>query len=90
MDEEQLNFERGQRAKRLLEDDLLVEMLKKVEDDCYREIRATKLMEKEVREQAYLLLTTVDIFRAKLRSVYDTGVMAEVAMKRRGRPPKVV
>lgn len=90
MDEEQLNFERGQRAKRLLEDDLLVEMLKKIEDDCYREIRATKLMDKEVREQAYLLLTTVDILRAKMRSVYDTGVMAEVAMKRRGRPPKVV
>jgi hypothetical protein len=90
MDEEQLNFERGQRAKRLLEDDLLVEMLKKVEDDCYREIRATKLMDKEVREQAYLLLTTVDILRAKLRSVHDTGVMAEVVMKRRGRPPKVV
>lgn len=88
MDDEQLNFERGQRAKRLLEDDLLVEMLKKVEDDCYREIRATKLMEKEVREQAYLLLTTVDIFRAKLRSVYDTGVMAEATMRRRGRPPK--
>lgn len=90
MDDEQLNFERGQRAKRLLEDDLLVEMLKKVEDDCYREIRATKLMEKEVREQAYLLLTTVDILRSKLRAVYDTGVMAEVSMKRRGRPPKVV
>jgi oxalate decarboxylase/phosphoglucose isomerase-like protein (cupin superfamily) len=90
MDDEQLNFERGQRAKRLLEDDLLVEMLKKIEDDCYREIRATKLMDKEVREQAYLLLTTVDILRAKLRGVYDTGVMAEVQMKRRGRPPKVV
>jgi hypothetical protein len=90
MDEEQLNFERGQRAKRLLEDDLLLEMLKKIEDDCYKEIRATKLMDKEVREQAYLLLTTVDIFRAKLRAVYDTGVMAEVQMKRRGRPPKVV
>ena len=90
MDEEQLNFERGQRAKRLLEDDLLVEMLKKIEDDCYREIRATKLMDKEVREQAYLLLTTVDILRAKLRATHDTGVMAEVTMKRRGRPPKVV
>jgi oxalate decarboxylase/phosphoglucose isomerase-like protein (cupin superfamily) len=90
MDEEQLNFERGQRAKRLLEDDILVEMLKKIEDDCYKEIRATKLMDKEVREQAYLLLTTVDIFRAKLRAVHDTGVMAEVQMKRRGRPPKVV
>jgi len=35
-----------------------------------------------------LLLTTVDILRAKLRSVMDTGKMAEVAIvRRRGRPP---
>jgi hypothetical protein len=63
-------------------------MLKRIEDDCYREIRSSKLMEGPVREQAYLLLTTVDILRAKLRSVMDTGKMAEVALvRRRGRPP---
>jgi hypothetical protein len=36
-----------------------------------------------------LLLTTVDILRSKLRSVMDTGKMAEVALARtRGRPRK--
>ncbi len=88
MDDLEINLARGDRAKLLLEDELLNEMLKKVEDDCYREIRSSKLMEGPVREQAYLLLTTVDILRAKLRSVMDTGKMAEVALvRRRGRPP---
>jgi len=89
MDDLEINLARGDRAKLLLEDDLLIEMLKKIEDDCYREIRASKLMENPIREQAYLLLTTVDILRSKLRSVMDTGKMAEVALVRqRGRPRK--
>ena len=88
MDDLEINLARGDRAKLLLEYELLNEMLKRVEDDCYREIRTSKLMEGPVREQAYLLLTTVDILRAKLRSVMDTGKMAEVAIaRRRGRPP---
>lgn len=89
MDDLEINLARGDRAKLLLEDDLLVEMLKKIEDDCYREIRASKLMEGPIREQAYLLLTTVDILRSKLRSVMDTGKMAEAHLVRtRGRPRK--
>jgi hypothetical protein len=88
MDDLEINLARGDRAKLLLEDELLNEMLKRIEDDCYREIRSSKLMEGPVREQAYLLLTTVDILRTKLRSVMDTGKMAEVALvRRRGRPP---
>jgi|TARA_R110000868_G_scaffold102016_2_gene280931 hypothetical protein len=88
MDDLEINLARGDRAKLLLEDELLNEMLKRIEDDCYREIRSSKLMEGPVREQAYLLLTTVDILRLKLRSVMDTGKMAEVALvRRRGRPP---
>jgi hypothetical protein len=88
MDDLEINLARGDRARLLLEDELLNEMLKKIEDDCYREISSSKLMEGPVREQAYLLLTTVDILRAKLRSVMDTGKMAEVALvRRRGRPP---
>ena len=88
MDDLEINLARGDRAKLLLEDELLNEMLKRIEDDCYREIRSSKLMEGPVREQAYLLLTTVDILRARLRSVMDTGKMAEVALvRRRGRPP---
>ena len=88
MDDLEINLARGDRAKLFLEDELLNEMLKRIEDDCYREIRSSKLMEGPIREQAYLLLTTVDILRAKLRSVMDTGKMAEVALvRRRGRPP---
>jgi hypothetical protein len=88
MDDLEINLARGDRAKLLLEDELLNEMLKKIEDDCYLEIRSSKLMEEPIREQAYLLLKTVDILRTKLRSVMDTGKMAEVALvRRRGRPP---
>jgi hypothetical protein len=89
MDDLEINLARGDRAKLLLEDELLVEMLKRIEDDCYREIRSSKLMEGPIREQAYLLLTTIDILRTKLRSVMDTGKMAEVALiRQRGRPRK--
>jgi hypothetical protein len=88
MDDLEINLARGDRAKLLLEDELLNEMLKRIEDDCYLEIRSSKLMEEPIREQAYLLLKTVDILRSKLRSVMDTGKMAEVALvRRRGRPP---
>ena len=88
MDDLEINLARGDRAKLLLEDELFIEMLTKMEDDCYRDIRSSKLMEGPIREQAYLLLTTIDILRAKLRSVMDTGKMAEVALvRRRGRPP---
>lgn len=88
MDDLEINLARGDKAKLLLEDELLNEMLKKIEDDCYLEIRSSKLMEEPIREQAYLLLKTVDILRTKLRSVMDTGKMAEVALvRRRGRPP---
>ena len=88
MDDLEINLARGDRARLLLEDELLNEMLKRIEDDCYLEIRSSKLMEEPIREQAYLLLKTVDILRSKLRSVMDTGKMAEVALvRRRGRPP---
>jgi len=90
MDDLEINLARGDRARLLREDEIIKEMLKRSEDDCYREIRSSKLMEGPIREQAYLLLTTIDILRAKLRSVMDTGKMAEVALvRRRGRPPKV-
>jgi hypothetical protein len=88
MDDLEINLARGDKAKLLLEDELLNEMLKKIEDDCYREISSSKLMESHIREQSYMLLTTIDNLRAKLRSVMDTGKMAEVALvRRRGRPP---
>ena len=91
MDDLDINLARGDRARLLLEDELLNELLKKIEDDCFSEIRGSKLMDSQVREQSYLLLTTIDILRAKMRSVMDTGKMAEVALaRRRGRPPKLV
>lgn len=90
MDDLEINLQRGDRAKLLLEDELLNEMLAKIEEDCFREIRASSLLEGEVREKAYLILKTVDILKSKLRTVMDTGKMAEVQLaRRRGRPPKV-
>ena len=88
MDDLEINLARGDRAKILLEDELLNEMLKKIEDDCIREIRTSKMVETEVREKAYNLLTAVDLLKRNLRSVYDTGKMAEAHLVRRGRPPK--
>jgi hypothetical protein len=45
--------------------------LKRLEDDCYLEIRSSKLMEEPIREQAYLLLTDSRHFEiAKLTLCY--------------------
>jgi hypothetical protein len=88
MDDLEINLARGDRAKILLEDELLNEMLNKIEEDCIREIRSSKMVETEVREKAYNLLTAVDLLKRNLRSVYDTGKMAEAQLVRRGRPPK--
>jgi hypothetical protein len=88
MDDLELNLARGDRAKLLLEDELLNEMLAKIEEDCIREIRSSKMLETDIREKAYNLLTAVDMLKRNLRSVYDTGKMAEAQLVRRGRPPK--
>lgn len=89
MDDLEINLQRGDRARLLLEDELLIEMFKKIEEDCFREIRSTTVGESEIRENAYLILKAMDILKTKLRSIHDTGKMAEVQIKRRGRPPKV-
>jgi hypothetical protein len=72
----------------ILVDVAVVVLLNKIEEDCIREIRTSKMVETEVREKAYNLLTAVDLLKRNLRSVYDTGKMAEVQLVRRGRPPK--
>ena len=88
MDDLEINLARGDRAKILLEDELLNEMLKKIEDDCINQIRTSKMVETEVREKAYSLMTAIELLKRNLRSVYDTGKMAEAQLVRRGRPPK--
>lgn len=88
MDDLEVNLARGDRAKILLEDELLNEMLKKIEDDCINQIRTSKMVETEVREKAYSLMTAIELLKRNLRSVYDTGKMAEAQLVRRGRPPK--
>lgn len=88
MDDLEVNLARGDRAKILLEDELLNEMLKKIEDDCFNQIRTSKMVETEVREKAYSLMTAIELLKRNLRSVYDTGKMAEAQLVRRGRPPK--
>lgn len=88
MDDLEVNLARGDRAKILLEDELLNEMLNKIEEDCINQIRTSKMVETDVREKAYSLMTAIELLKRNLRSVYDTGKMAEAQLVRRGRPPK--
>lgn len=88
MDDLEINLARGDRAKILLEDELLNEMLNKIEEDCINQIRTSKMVETDVREKAYSLMTAIELLKRNLRSVYDTGKMAEAQLVRRGRPPK--
>lgn len=80
---------RGKRAELLLNDPLLVEILEKIEKTWTLKWRGSKVEDTAVREQAFLMLANLEEFKRELRSVLDSGKMAEATLiRRRGRPPK--
>ena len=82
MDEE-LEISRGGRAKRLLEDPLLVEALEAIHERYTKAWRNTQLSQVTVREEAYRMLSAVDEFTAHLTRFVQTGKLATTAKETR-------
>ncbi len=73
---------RGERAKRLLEDELLVEAFDKIERVYVATWRATRPDDIEVRERAYLMLLLLGDLRTALTEVANTGAVAAETLER--------
>ncbi|MBP2311891.1 hypothetical protein [Azospirillum soli] len=73
---------RGERAAKLLEDDLLADAFQAIEERALGEFRTSKPEEKERREAAYTKLRLLEEFKAELRRVITGGKMV-VAQKSR-------
>lgn len=80
---------RGQRAELLLNNPLLNEILERIETTWTQKWKASKVEDTALREQAFLMLSNLEEFKRELRSVLDSGKLAEATLtRRRGRPPK--
>jgi hypothetical protein len=89
MDELEEQMARGKRAELLLNNPLLEEILGKIETTWTHKWKASKAEDTVLREQAYLMLSNLEEFKRELRSVLDSGKLAEATLtRRRGRPPK--
>ena len=67
---------RGQQAKRLLEDDLLVECFDRIEKDIFDEWRTTGVNDYDQRTDLFLTLKCLERLKARLRAILDDGSIA--------------
>lgn len=73
---------RGQRAKALLEDELLVEAFDKIEKVYTVTWRATAPDDIDTRERAYQMLALLGDVKTALREVASTGAVAAETLER--------
>ena len=67
---------RGQHAKRLLEDDLLIECFDRIEKDIFDEWRTTGVNDYDQRTDMFLTLKCLERLKARLRAILDDGNLA--------------
>lgn len=67
---------KGQHAKRLLEDEVLVEALDAIEKDIFDEWRTTTIEAYDERSDLFLTLKCLERLKARLRAILDDGVIA--------------
>ena len=71
--ERQKNIEDGQAADRLLQDELVQNVLKGMRDKYVKALLATDTNSKDVREEMYLLHATLDTFVCELGKIVENG-----------------
>lgn len=67
---------RGERAQRLLEDELLQEALATIEAEYTEQWKNSPARDAEGREKLFLMVKTVQRFRTELTTVLQTGQLA--------------
>lgn len=76
MMDKQKTVQRGQHAKRLLEDELLVECFDRIEKDIFEEWRSTGVNDYDERTDMFLTLKCLERLKARLRAILDDGTIA--------------
>ena len=68
--------QRGQQAKRILEDPIFVEALQKVSQELDQEWINSPIRDTEGREKIYMMKKMLGILHVQLQSVMETGKLA--------------
>jgi len=75
MDKEK-EIQRGQQAKRILEDPIYVEALQKVSQELDQEWINSPIRDTEGREKIYMMKKMLNVLHVQLKSVMETGKLA--------------
>lgn len=72
----QERIDRGYHAKRLLDDELLIEAFEEIEKDIFEEWKSTNQNAYEERTDLFLTLKNLERLKARLRAILDDGTLA--------------
>jgi hypothetical protein len=72
----QIDIEQGNHAKRLLEDEVLLDAFSRIEKDLFDEWKSSDLNEYEARTDMFLTLKCLERLKARLRAILDDGIIA--------------
>ena len=75
MDKEK-EIQRGQQAKRILEDPIFVEALQKVSQELDQEWINSPIRDTEGRERIYMMKKMLNVLLVQIKSVLETGKLA--------------
>ena len=75
MDKEK-EIQRGQQAKRILEDPIYVEAIQKVSQELDQEWINSPIRDTEGREKIYMMKKMLNVLHVQLKSVMETGKLA--------------
>jgi len=76
MMDKQKQIDRGNHAKRLLEDELLIECFERIEKDIFEEWKDTSVHNYDERTDLFLTLKCLERLKARLRAILDDGTIA--------------
>jgi hypothetical protein len=74
--DKQKQIDRGNHAKRLLEDELLIECFERIEKDIFDEWKDTSVHNYDERTDLFLTLKSLERLKARLRAILDDGTIA--------------
>lgn len=72
----QERIDRGYHAKRLLDDELLIEAFENIEKDIFEEWKSTAQNAYEDRTDLFLTLKCLERLKARLRAILDDGTLS--------------
>lgn len=81
---------RGEHARRIIESELVQEVLAKMDKRILDSIRESAGDESEIRERAYLMFRLLENFKAEFKTMALTGDAASKELLRVKDPPKLM